>query len=352
MACVWRKNFTTPCSSSFIWPAKTHADGSFMSQASSSPSAPSLAPPPERVKGDRVSVDTYVLVPTQTRERAARWLEEEPELSAEGAQMGRDFVAILRPERFHEVKGDPGLWGEQYAKQLPAWVRRGLDARGLLAVPGVGQSFRQLDYATEAAAASCLWLPIKRRRRAREANVLLVALSPQREQRLLASPGLVAQLVATRKTRAIPGSLEVGSRWGELQKALFDYLWMSGLDDPRADAVTPRAAIGMPLYEDNTVLSAKLLRVEQARAIAAWVAELPDDALSRVHEAGNESPAARGFPANLGTTVADDEPPPRRPQRQPKHETGDVARSLAELRGFYREVLAEKKAVLSIRFRE
>jgi len=76
---------------------------------------------------------------------------------------------------------------------------------------------------------------------------------------LFQEPELVQELVASRATTVIPHSIEFGDCWIELQIALFDFLGAGMDDDPRTDALTPRA--GLSFLENKTINSARLVRV-------------------------------------------------------------------------------------------
>jgi hypothetical protein len=186
---------------------------------------------------------------------------------------------------------------------------------------------------------------VKLRRR-----LLLVELSAERERIMREDPELVRDLVNAR-AHTIPGSLELED-WIELQRAFFDYQWLSGSDDPRAEGLTPRSGLG--LYEDRNVDSARIVPADRSRAIAEWVLALPEDWLERVRQAP-ESPAARGFPQSLGASEADDGEPvvegTTGSDPAKRYDTRKLNEALERLRGFYREILRSGRAVLAVRFR-
>jgi len=181
-------------------------------------------------------------------------------------------------------------------------------------------------------------------------RLLLVALSAERERLLREDPDLVRDLVNAR-AQSIPGSLEIED-WIELQRALFDYQWLSGTDDPRAEALTPRN--GMSLYADRNVDSARIVPADRCRVIGQWVTALPEDCIDRAREAP-WSPASRAFPQSLGVSEADDHEPIVEGTTVFDHGKRFDARkltdALTQLRGFYREILRSGRAVLAIRFR-
>jgi hypothetical protein len=86
-----------------------------------------------------MGTDTYIIVPTTSLERAKQAFVEE----AATIHVGSDYIALYRGERFRDVRDDPDHWGPEYAAQLPRWMMRGLDPRGLLAIPEVGQAFTE-----------------------------------------------------------------------------------------------------------------------------------------------------------------------------------------------------------------
>jgi len=253
-----------------------------------------------------VGVDTYLVIPASAPVRAKRLLEDGGD---QVSHVGDDYLVIYKGERFAEVSTAPETWGPRYAEELPPSIRRGLDQRGLLACPEVGQHFETTTYQDEVKNHEPpLWLPIRRPRRKLVKRLLLVALSPARERLLLEDPELVRGLIENLGTTPIPNSIEFDDCWIELQRILFDCLWVSGADDARAEALTPRT--GLSLFEDRTIDSARLVRADQARAIAAWVAALQPDAIARARQHG-PSPASKNFPDSLGPSEADDHEPLR-----------------------------------------
>ncbi len=186
---------------------------------------------------------------------------------------------------------------------------------------------------------------VKKRRR-----LLLVALSAERERILREDPELVRDLVNAR-THTIPGSLELDD-WVELQRALFDYQWLSGADDPRAEALTPRSGLG--LYEDRNIDSARVVPADRCRAVAEWVAALPDDCIERARDAPF-SPASRGFPQSLGASEADDDEPLAEGttvfDEVKRYDARKLTAALEPLRAFYAEILRSRRGVLAVRFR-
>jgi len=172
----------------------------------------------------------------------------------------------------------------------------------------------------------------------------------------MADPELVRDLVRARANDLIPGSLELGEQWVELQKALFDFSWLSGFDDARSEALTPRS--GMSLYEDRVVDSARVVSAERCRAVAEWLAGLPRDCIDRARRAPTQSPASRGFPESLGASEADDAEPLREgTTRFPKkdrygYDSRALELELERVRAFYAELLRTNRALLAIRFRE
>jgi hypothetical protein len=300
-----------------------------------------------------LSVDTYVILPTGSPANADKLLQENPELDEESTQRGVDFVAWHATDRFGEVQRDRDGHGERYAQQLPAWLRRKLDARGLLAVAEVGQRFEGVRYAELAADPRATWLPITRKaRRPRVKRLLLIGLSRAREKLIVEDPELVPGLALTHcKGQHIPESLEV-EHWVDVQRMLFDAMLLeSGSDeDRRADAVTPRG--GLPLYEDESVDGAKLVGAPEVARIAEWLASLPADVVARVHALPKRSDAARRFPDSLGAAPADDTARARvRAPESSAAASAELQHELERLLAFYGALKKHEKAVLSIRFR-
>jgi len=296
-----------------------------------------------------VGVDTYLVIPASAPARAKRLLEDGGDRVSHA---GGDYLVLYKGERFAEVSAAPEIWGPRYAEALPPSIRRGLDPRGLLACPEVGQGFEAATYQDEVQNQEPpLWLPVRRPRRKLVKRLLLVALSPARERMVLEEPELVRSLIENLGTTPIPSSIELDDCWIELQRILFDWLWVSGADDARAEALTPRA--GLSLFEDRTVDSARLVRAEQARAIAEWVAALPPDVIARARGHG-PSPASRNFPDSLGPAEADDHEPLRTGSSRrapPRHSDQQLDAELSRLRSFYAPLLGSGQALLSIRFR-
>lgn len=186
---------------------------------------------------------------------------------------------------------------------------------------------------------------MKKRRR-----LLLVALSAERERLLREDPQLVRDLVNAR-AQAIPGALELED-WIALQRALFDYQWLSGSDDPRAEALTPRSGLG--LYEDRLIDSARIVPADRSRAVAEWVTALPADCIERARQAP-PSPASRGFPESLGSSEADDHEPLVEGTTVlddvKREDPRKLAEALERLRAFYADILRTGRGVLAVRFR-
>jgi hypothetical protein len=296
-----------------------------------------------------LSVDTYLVVPVESPGRAARLL------SAGGddvTHVGRDYVVLFKGDLFAGVERAPDTWGPRYAEELPPSVRRRLDPRGLLARPEVGQAFAFETYAEAVdAEGPSLWLPVRRVRRKRRKRLLLVALSPEREAMLFEHPELVRDLISSRSTVSIPGAVEFDETWIDLQRLLLDCLWLELSDDARADALAPRS--GLSFLEDETVDAARLIRADQARATAEWLATLTPE---RVDRATREppGPASRRFPESLGAAPADDSEPIRRTVRNKpaKVSSETLNRELQKLLSFYEAVGRLGRSVLSVRFRE
>jgi hypothetical protein len=295
-----------------------------------------------------LSIDTYLVIPAGNPTRAGRLLADAGD---EVTRAGRDYIVLYKGELFAEVERAPATWGPRYVQDLPPSVRRGLDARGLLARPEVGQSFDFESY-TEAVDAEgpSLWLPLRAARRRRTKRLLLVALSPEREAMVLEHPELVHELLAARATTSIPGLLELDEVWIELQRLLFDCLWLERGDDERADALAPRS--GLTLLEDESVDAARLMRADRARATAEWLLTLSPEVIERARSAP-PSPASRRFPESLGAAPADDHEPIRGPASSaPSNVKPALGEHLKPLSAFYAEVQRAGHAVLSVRFRE
>lgn len=181
----------------------------------------------------------------------------------------------------------------------------------------------------------------------------MIALSPARHALLLETPELVRDLLKARASSAIPGSLELDERWVELQQALFDFNWLSHIDDARAEALTPRT--GLSLLEDRNIDCARIVEADASQIIAGWVVALPNDCIERARRAPEPSPASRGFPENLGSTPADDHEKIREGsalfRQASRHDARELGLELERVRAFYAEILRTRYAVLSIRFR-
>lgn len=300
-----------------------------------------------------MSVDTYLLIPVASSGTKARLVESELE-GGSVSHVGSDYLVLYEPTSFQELVGDPELWGPRFVGGLPESLREGLDPRGLLAFPEVGQSLTFDSYA-EAAEEDGIWLPLRRPQR-RLKRVLLVALSAAREDLLRREPELVRILVDARHDTAIPRSLELDGRWVELQKALFDFAEQSGVAADHAEAIAPSR--GLLLYEDRAIDSARLLRKAEAQTIVQWTRSLPDDLLDVVARRSSPSARSMGFPESLGAAMADDdEPLPSAddPHRSLRKRTlpsaGLLQEPLALLRDFY-TAFPSDEGLLVIRFRE
>jgi len=297
-----------------------------------------------------MGVDTFLVVPTTSVARARRAFADEEDTM----HVGADYVALYRPDPFSGVSADLARFGPQYARELPAWMKKELDPRGILVVPQVGQAFAEPTYADVVASAGApLFLPIRVPRAARtKRRLLLVALSQNRRRLVEHEPSLVRKLVDDRAKRAIPGSLELDDVWIDLQKALFDVL--AGLDDPAAEVLAPR--VGLPLYEDKVVELARLVPPGEVLARAAWLARLPVGAIERLPSGREETPASRAFPGILGPCDADDDvcaaTKPRAPGRRKRtRPAAELQHALERVRAFYAEHCAGGQALLAIRFR-
>ena len=296
-----------------------------------------------------MSIDTYLVIPVANPERAKRVLSEGGD---DVTHIGRDYVVLYRPDLFANVKSSPEIWGPRYVQDLPPSIRRGLDPRGLLARPEVGQSFQAETYAKEVDSdESSLWLPLRRVARRRVKRLLLVALSPKREALLFERPELVRELITNRTTVPIPASIEFDDIWIELQRLLRDCLWLDKIDDVRADALAPRT--GLSFLEDKDIDAARLVRSEQARSTAEWLATLTPEVVERARREP-PSPASRNFPECLGSAEADDLEPVRsaRSRRQRKVSSAELDEQLRRLQAFYEDVQRTGRSVLSVRFRE
>lgn len=295
-----------------------------------------------------MSIDTYLIVPVQNPATAARLLSDSGD---EVVHVGPDFLVVYKGDLFAGVAQAPGTWGPIYAQDLPPSLRRRLDPRGLLAVPEVGQSFESKSYAEVVGSEQrAVWLPLRRLRRQRTKRVLLVALSPAREAMLLERPELVADLISNRAAVPIPGSIEFNESWIDLQRLLLDCLWLEGTDDGRADALAPRS--GLSLYEDETIDSARLLRADQARSTATWLATVTPEVVERAR-LQRPSPASRSFPESLGSAPADDSDPlPETRRGAPKVNATAIDEELKRLFVFYQDVRGTGRSIVAIRFRE
>ena len=185
-------------------------------------------------------------------------------------------------------------------------------------------------------------------------RLLLVALSPARERLVREEPTLVRDLLVERAKAPIPASLELDDQWVELQRALFDFLWLSGVDDARAEALTPRR--GLSVYEDRSVDSSRIVPLEQCVATAEWVLALPPDCVERARRSRSPSPASRIFPESLGTSEADDHERVREGTtvfaKKNHYDDRTLTLTLERVRAFYADIQRTNRAVLAIRFRE
>ena len=296
-----------------------------------------------------MGIDTYLVIPARSAVRAASLLADGGD---EVTHVGADFVVVYKSDLFAAVERDTETWGPRYAEDLPRSLRRGLDPRGLLALPEVGQSFGAKTYreAVDSEGPS-VWLPLRRVRRRRMERLLLVALSPAREALLLESPELVRELISSRASVSIPGLIEFDEIWIDLQRLLLDCLWLERSDDCRADALAPRS--GLTFLEDADVDAARLVRADAARATADWLLSLTPAVIERAQREP-PSPAARRFPESLGAAAADDREPLRAAGGQGNERvTGTpLSEPLKRLLTFYADVRRTGRSVLSIRFRE
>ncbi|MBS2026459.1 MAG: hypothetical protein JST54_01025 [Deltaproteobacteria bacterium] len=290
-----------------------------------------------------MGIDTYLVIPTRSPERARRELAPD-----ELVQVGADYVVLYQGERFAEVQRDPKHWGAEYARGLPPWLRRGLEPRGLLAFPEAGRAPEAKHYAELAAGDGLLFLPVAERRRGKQRQCLLVALSKNREKSLLDRPKLVRALVETAIAGQppIPGSLQMGEIWIPLQRMLFDLAFDMGVDAADVEALAPRS--GLPLYEDQVVESARLIRAERVGALSRWLASLPADAAARSRK--TPSAAAAAFPASLGASESDDRRPTKRAPKT-RASPSELEAELARVQRFYAEAATPGSAVLAVRYR-
>jgi hypothetical protein len=312
-----------------------------------------------------VSIETFLILPTRDPKRARAWFGPEHE---ETLQIGTDCVAVYYMERFDEVEASPEEHGPAFAASLPPWLRKGLDPRGIAAVPEVAQSYAGADYVELVQSDDALlWLPFKKARvKGRAVRSLLVGLSAARQKALIDEPTLVADLVAMHVATPIAGAAEF-EHWVELQRVLFEAMLLtSGSDeDPRSDAVAPRR--GLPLYEDKTVDAAKLVRATEVAVIAEWLSSLPSDTIESVRARPRRSRRAMSFPANLGAAPADDDMRIRRTNAR-IDASGELVRArlacplersnaalmkfdLVRLTAFYSELRAKGMALLAIHHR-
>ena len=189
--------------------------------------------------------------------------------------------------------------------------------------------------------------------RKRTRRLLLVALSPARQALVLETPELVSDLLRARLSSPIPGSLELDEQWIELQMALFDFNWLTKVDDVRAEALTPRS--GLSLIENRAIECARIVPAATSRLVAEWVTTLPQDCIERARRAAAPSPASRFFPESLGACEADDDEELHEGttvfQREPRYDARELNLELERVRVFYAEILHTRHAVLSIRFR-
>jgi len=262
-----------------------------------------------------LSIDTFVVIPSSTPRRLAKALEGDGY-----CQIGGDYVALAVGTPYAEVERDPKRHGLQIVSLLPPWAVRELDPRGLAVYPEVGQSFAHAKYAEALLNhGELLWLPtVVVTTPQRALHGLLISLSPAREKLLLADPELVPTLLVARTRGGIPGSLELDA-CQPLQRALLTAAKTTGADAEAASALEPVG--GMPLYDDEMIRDARLLRADRCRAIAAFLGSLPSD-------------------AGALTQVL----------RLPDAERASLLAQFEKLRGFYANLSLEKKSALVIRF--
>jgi hypothetical protein len=185
-------------------------------------------------------------VPTRDRAEARRALRANPELDVETTQIGRDFVAFYQPDRFDSVRAEPEQWGVEYAQLLPKGLRRDR----MLALPEVGQDLRERSFGElEREPGAILLSTVRRKRGRRVPRLMLVHVTPNREERLLARPAVVRSIVSQREASPVPGAVVVRPGAVKLEK-------------------------GLPLYEDETVEKALLVRGDAALRLGDGLLEL------------------------------------------------------------------------------
>jgi hypothetical protein len=298
-----------------------------------------------------LSVDTSIVIPSGNAVRARRALDPE---DAETTTLGADYIVLYRPDRFVDVQGKFEQYGYALAREMPASIRKTLDGRGIAAYPEAGQSFRDADYRSLLVNhGPPLWLPTKRPRAKYSSGnpkVLLIPISATRKKMLIAHPEVVKALVKKHVAEGMADGLEIED-WVELQRALFDAVMIGGgsAEDLRADAVAPRG--GLPLYEDKSIDSAKLLSATRVAATAHWLASLPESILATVRTLPQRSPVALAFPESLGTVPADDghRAGSKRARRLSTSIPMQVV--LDRLIEFYHELERHERGVLCIRYR-
>jgi hypothetical protein len=299
-----------------------------------------------------MSVDTYLALRIPAPDAA----REEEDLVDLGAlrHIGRDYVVVFVGDRFRDVEEEPEHFGPLYAGGLSPRYRDHLDPRGLLAIPEVGQGDFPDTYAelADGDPDGRAWLPIRRPRGRNRRKVLLVALSPVREQLLFDDPELVPQLLEARLEQEIPGTLELDAHWIALQRVLFDAAASAQRPAERAEAIAPRK--GLSYFENRVVEASRVIPREVVADLAAWLGVLPGTTVADVGARAAPSEASLAFPESLGPCEADDHAPRARPDRRRTPRPEEVVRlqaALGRLADFHRAAAAEGKSVLSIRFR-
>lgn len=295
---------------------------------------------------------TYLIIPTPEPLRVKRALEGVPD---DGVVpfTGRDFVVFACDDPFDAVQADPADWGPILAARLPRIAKAKLDERGMLACPEVGQTFSHDLYAEEVARnAAPLWLPTKAppaKARRRERELLLVALSAQRTKLLLEEPALVAQILDAHLTGSLPRALGLDAGWIRLQQLFLEVDSRCGAEHAEAWPFHPR--VGMPLYDDATIQSARLLSAEQVRPMALWLGALSEDAVASAAKS-IKSPLALNFPLSLGLGAG---PLTKRATssrtQKPAARLGDFEHDLARVRAFYAQLLGDASGLLIVHYR-
>jgi hypothetical protein len=325
-------------------------------------------------RGRTVSVGTYLILPIGTSKRLRAELTEERDLG-ELRHLGVDFVVLHHDLRYSELAEHAAECGPTWAKDLLPGLRRALDARGLAAVPEVGQSFDGATYAALVADESVVWLPKSRPKSESTRglprgigghSVLLVPLSPKRLVMVQQDPEMLEALVEA----DFPGlQFRVGSAWVELQRLLYDCIALDARHQTastaklseeqriQAEALTPLT--GLTLFESAAVPACRLVSVERVARISRFLqrisSERLDESLRRRGSSLQGSLLPEGAETNEERSRRRGTPPDpnrlRKLKPYPLEFQLVLRAAFEELRVFYNRCDTSSFAVAALRFK-